>query len=157
MAIGYGVLSDAKQELAIGFWIEVDGKTEWDLPDPPDVLRVGTWIAANEHTFKKSYRTTRRDCGFAIVFDSWQDADKMYEWLLEPGPVPDGPDVTARVHRRRNKYQQLPGTGDRKWSARLNKSLVKSLRVPASTPFSRSQSGVLFVPVTLLRAFSLNW
>jgi hypothetical protein len=154
----FGVFYDAKEELAIGFWLEVDGKSDWQSPDPPDVMDAGMWLASNEPSFKKGYRTTRRDCGFAIVFNDWRDAHAMHEWLLTPTPVSTGADVLARFHRRRSKHQQLPGPGDRKWSARLDKALVATLRLMAYSPFSRTADGNLMVPVTLLRGSPrLNW
>lgn len=155
MEIQTGVLYN-KDEAPIGFWFTVDRQVKWDVPDPPELLKIARWIAANESSFEKSYRTTRQDCGFAVVFASCRDADQMYDFLLEPGPVSDTADVMARLHRRRNKYQQLPGNGDRKWSARMDRSVLKKLRTRAMSPFSYDRNGALYLPVTQLRSFQLN-
>jgi len=155
MEIQTGVLY-SKDEAAIGFWFTVDKQVKWDVPDPPGLLEIARWIAANEISFEKSYRTTRQDCGFAIVFGSWRDAYKMYDYVLEPGPVPADSEVMARLHRRRSKYQQLPGNGDRKWSARMDNSVLKTLRTRAYSPFSHDRHGFLYLPVAQLRGFQLK-
>lgn len=146
-----------KDGTPIGFWFELDGEVRWQVPDPPDLISIGVWIAANEVNFEKSYRTARRDCGFAVVFNSWRDAEKMREWLNKPSRVSLVPEVVALLHRRRNKYQQLPGNGDRKWSARMGKDVLKKLRILGYSPFSSDEVGELYLPVTNLRAFQLNW
>jgi hypothetical protein len=144
----------------IGFWFERDGFIKWETADPPELIRVGMWIAENEHTFRKSYRTTRRDCGLAIVFKVGEDAARMLRWLsTEERVIQNEARATVLMHRRRNKYQQLPGSGDREWSARMDKNTLKPLRIETWSPFSHHQDerGTLFVPVTNLRTFSLNW
>lgn len=145
----------------IGFWFEVNGCVMWEEPDPPELIRVGMWIASYEPKFEKTYRTTRRECGFAILFTSHNDADKMQEWLdTEKRVIENEASALVRMHRRRNKYQQLPGDGDRKWSAPMEKPLLKPLRLLTWSPFTSRWSddlrGPLYVPVAPLRAFQLK-
>jgi hypothetical protein len=150
-----------RQYMPIGFWFEVDRETKWDHPDPPELVRIGNWIAANEKTFRGSYRTTRRDCGFVIVFKNFNDSRAMLKWLQGGTPfIETDAAATLRRGKRRTKYNQLPGAGDRQWSEKFDKKLLKPLRILTWSPFSypyANNNGELYVPVTELRHFSLNW
>jgi hypothetical protein len=160
--VQYGNSDQTQREyLPIGFWFEVDRRIKWDHPDPPELVRIGNWIAANEKTFRGSYRTTRRDCGFVIVFKNSSDSRAMLKWLEGDTPfIETDAAVTLRMGKRRTKHNQLPGAADRQWSAKFGKSVLKPLRVLTWSPFSHgytNEYGDLYVPVTALRQFSLNW
>lgn len=150
-----------RRNMPIGFWFEVDRAIKWDHPDPPELVRVGNWIAANEKTFCGPYRTTRRDCGFVIVFRDFYDSHCMLKWLKGNTPfIETDAEATLRMGKRRTKFNQLPGAADRQWSAKFDKRVLKPLRVLTWSPFSNScenNRGELFMPVTELRQFSLNW
>jgi hypothetical protein len=153
--------STTTEPFPIGFWFEVDGCVRWEDQDPPDLIHVGKWIASYEPKFEKTYRTARRECGFAIIFTRHSDANKMQKWLdTEDRAIDNEAHALVRMHRRRNKYQQLPGTGDREWSAKMDKNSLKPLRVLAWSPFaslwSDDMRGPLYLPVAPLRAFQLR-